>query len=90
MNGAFFDDNIIFNKYCGRMPDRDENRKIKEADRILLLTEKRDLMVSGLDWGYGDDIPLMEETIKPLNFEESKELFIQEFLEAHTYYYAMP
>jgi 5'-deoxynucleotidase YfbR-like HD superfamily hydrolase len=57
-----------------------EPDEVKEADKILLVTEKRDLMVDqSVDWGYKQS-PL-KETIIPLTPRQAKWAFIERFLE---------
>lgn len=57
------------------MPDT-----VKEADDILLVTEKRDL-VKAIDDPWGPVLPPLPETIVPLSPEASEQAFLERFRE---------
>jgi hypothetical protein len=61
---------------------------VKEADKIMLYTEERDLFnIHRSDWKKGDPLPFI---IKPLPPQEAKDLFMKRFYELtgtpETYY----
>lgn len=53
---------------------------VHNADLILLITEKRDLMPDNI-WGWEFEIPTMEDKIVPLPPAEAKKLFLDRFNE---------
>jgi hypothetical protein len=57
------------------------SKTIKEADNILLVTEKRDLMKNAYRWAIEDDYQPRAEIIIPLSPNEAEVLFFQRFQE---------
>lgn len=56
--------------------------EVKLADNILLMTEKRDLMVNGpksLPWTFGDDVPVLAQRIKPWSWQTAERKFLDRF-----------
>lgn len=56
-------------------------KEVKEGDNILLHTEKDQILMNSPDWGWGEDIPRMEEKISLMYPPEAYEFFIKRYEE---------
>ena len=71
----------------GVQVDKELLATIKRADRVVMATEKRDLMpATAEEWSYLKGVPTLPEKIVPLLPHEARELFLQRFAEVR----AMP
>jgi uncharacterized protein len=68
---------IIYNKYC---QDSEEPISVKEADKILLATEARDLF-SGFHPDWNMPIKPLPFIIKPMSPKEAEKAFLERFKE---------
>lgn len=57
---------------------------IKQADNILLATERRDLMTHELDWDAEELLAPLEERIEPLSPEDAEQMFLGRFRSLQT------
>lgn len=58
--------------------EKGEDHDIKSADLVMLFTEKRDLM-GDPDWGWGNEIERLPQTLIPWNHTLSKKVFLSVF-----------